>query len=91
MPFLAQCAGELDALVRKGRTISLGDRNPEQPYADLDALLFEMGQLAERIRSGLTAPPVHLANDRGAWHGPSVVVVTGREQILCAPGRSPRR
>lgn len=91
MPFLARCAGELDALVRKGRGIQLGSRNPERPYTDLDELLSEMGRLADRLRAGAPGTPGMLANDRGAWHGPSVVVITGRDQILCAPGRSLRR
>lgn len=86
MPDFAAYAVELDALVRDGRRIRLGDRCVEQPYERLDALLHELGRLAARMRVGAPAE-VRAAND-----GPALPasVVTGRGQVLVSrAGRRP--
>lgn len=85
MPVLAHCAEELETLVREGRRIRLGQRNPETPYAELDALWARLDGLAARMH-GMARTPATAANDRGVWQGPHVVV-TGLSQILHAPGR----
>lgn len=80
---LSTLAGELDALVRDGRRIRLGDRNFEKPHAELDELLDRLQQLANRARVGMIGAAI--AND-----GKTVLpasVITGRGQILCSTAR----
>lgn len=80
---LSALAGELDALVRDGRRIRLGDRNFEKPHAELDELLGRLQQLADRARVGVIGGAF-------AADGKTVLpasVITGRGQILCAVAR----
>ncbi|MEN3213591.1 hypothetical protein PUR23_26715 [Methylorubrum populi] len=84
---LSALAGELDALVRDGRRIRLGDRNFEKPHAELDELLVRLQQLADGARVG--APALAVAND-GATVLPASVI-TGRGQVIVCATRRPRR
>lgn len=55
MTDLSAVADELDALVRDGRRIRLGDRDFEKPHADLDALLARLEAAAGTLRHLLPA------------------------------------
>lgn len=83
---LSALAGELDALVRDGRRIRLGDRNFEKPHAELDELLGRLQQLADGVRVG--GAKIKVAND-----GPDLpaAVITGRCQAIVCVTRGPRR
>ncbi|TFZ59336.1 hypothetical protein E4V01_07765 [Methylorubrum sp. Q1] len=84
---LSALAGELDALVRDGQRIRLGDRNFEKPHADLDELLGRLQQLADRARVGVIGAAV--ANDRKTVLPASVI--TGRGHMIICATRGPRR
>ncbi|MFG5121850.1 hypothetical protein [Methylorubrum sp. POS3] len=73
MTDLSAVADELDALVRDGRRIRMGDRNFEKPHADLDELVTRLAVAARMVRlfTGASAVPV----------------VTGREQVLVSVAR----
>ncbi|KQQ31517.1 hypothetical protein ASF53_02115 [Methylobacterium sp. Leaf123] len=86
---LSALAGELDALVRDGRRIRLGDRNFERPHAELDELLGRLQQLADGVRVGLPEHQI-AANDIGATVLPASVI-TGRGQVIVCTTRRPRR
>ncbi|CAO4174157.1 TubC N-terminal docking domain-containing protein [Methylorubrum aminovorans] len=84
---LSALAGELDALVRDGRRIRLGDRNFEKPHAELDELLGRMRQLADRARVGVIGAAF-------AADGKMVLpasVITGRGQVIVCAARGLRR
>lgn len=49
---LSATASELDALVRDGRRIRLGDWNFEKPHAELDELLVRLQRVANDVRKG---------------------------------------
>lgn len=88
MTALAQYAAELDALVRDGRRIRLGDRDIERPHAQLDELLAGLRKLADRMRIDgveISTP----AYDRGTWEGPHVVI-TGIAQTIRVAARRQR-
>lgn len=74
MTDLSAVADELDALVRDGRRIRMGDRNFEKPHADLDELVTRLVRAARAVRifAGASAVPV----------------VTGREQVLVSVARA---
>ncbi|MGX5777486.1 hypothetical protein [Methylorubrum zatmanii] len=91
MTDLSALAGELDALVRDGRRIRLGDRNFEKPHAELDELLVRLQRVADSVRAGV--PTLTVVDERA---GGEVAVlpasaITGRGQIIVCATRGPRR
>lgn len=70
---LSAVADELDALVRDGRAIRLGDRNIERPYAALDELLARLQVAAGLVRLCAVARPA--------------AVITGRGQVIVSAAR----
>ena len=87
MPLLCQYAAELDAIAAMLAKIPLGSRDADAAYVAVDEARHAVTALSSRLRLGAPARP---ANDRGAWTGPAVVI-TGFNQVICAPGRGPRR
>jgi siroheme synthase len=74
MTDLSALADELDALVRDGRRIRLGQRNFEQPHAELDELVTRLAAVARVVRLATGIP--------------SMPVVTGRGQVLVSVARA---
>ena len=74
MTDLSAVADELDALVRHGRRIRIGDRNFERPHAELDELVTRLAVAAQVVRLVASTP--------------STPVVTGRGQVLVSVARA---
>ncbi|SOR29822.1 protein of unknown function [Methylorubrum extorquens] len=92
---LSALAGELDALVRDGRRIRLGDRNFEKPHAELDELLGRLQRVASDVRIGsLTVNSAVIVQDHrkeGAVRLMPASPITGRGQYIVCHTRGPRR
>lgn len=90
---LSALAGELDALVRDGRRIRLGDRNFERPHAELDELLGRLQQLADGVRGGvpMLMPAATVTDGKGNVTVLPAPAITGRGQIIHCVTRGPRR